>query len=171
MSPGLCVSRSPASFDLVTCFYDSLNYLTDDGDLARVFSGVARALRPAGWLVFDLNMEAEYATWDERDVVTHDSHDCLVYNRLEYDARTRCATGRIVWFVREIDHWWRGEETHTERSWRDAEVCAALDESGLTLAARLTVLGDAVAQDADAVPRMIYVAQRQEQPSGKLVDD
>jgi SAM-dependent methyltransferase len=150
----------PASFDLATCFYDSLNYLTDDGDLARVFSGVAQLLRPAGWLVFDLNMEAEYATWDERDVVTHDSSDCLVYNRLEYDMRARRATGRIVWFVREIDHWWRGEETHTERSWRDDEVCAVLATSGLPLAARLTLLGDVVAHDADAVPRIIYVAQR-----------
>jgi SAM-dependent methyltransferase len=160
VSPCLRVSVSAAAFDLATCFYDSLNYLTEDGDMARVFSGVARVLRPAGWLIFDLNMEAEYATWDERDVVTHDSPDCMVYNRLEYDVRARCATGRIVWFVREIDRWWRGEETHTERSWRDAEICAALAESGLTLTARLTLLGDPVVGDADAVPRMIYVAQR-----------
>jgi SAM-dependent methyltransferase len=154
------ITLSSASFDLATCFYDSLNYLTDDGDLARVFAVVARALRPGGHMVFDLNMEAEYTTWDERAVVTHDGRDCLVYNCLDYDEQARLASGRIVWFVREIDRWWRGEETHIARAWRDAEVCDALDEAGLTLLARFSPIGDAVAQAADSVPRVVYVARR-----------
>src|SRR6266508_89909 len=116
----------PSSTDLVTCFYDSVNYLIDDGDLDRVCAGVARVLRPGGSMVFDLNTAAEYATWDERDSVTRDGRDCLVYNQLSYDPEARLATGRIVWFVRELDRWWRGEETHIERAWSDGEVRAAL---------------------------------------------
>src|SRR5262245_3566299 len=57
-----------SAFDLVTCFYDSLNYLVDDGDLDCVFAGAAAALRPGGHIAFDINTDAEYATWDERDV-------------------------------------------------------------------------------------------------------
>lgn len=121
----------PSSVDLATCFYDSLNYLTEDGDLEWVCAGVAAALRPGGWFVFDMNTEAEYELWDERDVVTYDGPDCLVYNRLDYDMQARLATGRIVWFVREIERWWRGEETHIERAWSDAEVRAALVSAGL----------------------------------------
>src|SRR5690349_16455959 len=48
----------PSSVDLVTCFYDSLNYLADDGDLDRVFAVAAHALRPGGYMVFDLNTAA-----------------------------------------------------------------------------------------------------------------
>src|SRR5262245_32361627 len=95
-----------SSFDLVTCFADSLNYQTADGDLDRVFGGAAAALCPNGYLVFDLNSEAEYTTWDERDVVTYDGRDYLVYNKLSYNAETRLAAGRIVWFVRETELWW-----------------------------------------------------------------
>jgi len=153
---GACDLR-PATCDLVTCFYDSLNYLAEDGDLDRVFAGAAEALRPGGRLVFDLNTEAEYATWDERDAVTYDSPDCLVYNKLSYDRDTRLATGRIVWFVREIERWWRGEETHVERAWADGEVRAALAGAGLALAARLDVEGRPAAEDA---PRVVYVARR-----------
>jgi SAM-dependent methyltransferase len=154
--------RSPfvighSSFDLVTCFYDSLNYLAEDGDLDRVFAGVARALRPGGFAIFDMNTAAEYATWDERDVVTHDGRDILVYNKLSYDAAARLARGRIVWFVREIERWWRGEETHTQRAWADAEVRAALAGAGLALEARLDAQWSPPREGAT---RLVYVARK-----------
>jgi SAM-dependent methyltransferase len=149
-----------SSFDLVTCFYDSLNYLIEDGDLDRVFAGVAETLRPGGYLVFDLNTAAEYVTWDVRDVVTYDGRDCLVYNRLSYDPAARLATGRIVWFVREVERWWRGEETHVERAWSDDEVCAALAGAQLALIERSDVAGAEVAAGAPDVARVIYVAWR-----------
>ena len=147
----------PSSFDLVTCFYDSMNYLIDDGDLDRVYAGVARVLRPGGYMLFDLNTAAEYATWDERDSVTHDGRDCLVYNQLSYDPDARLASGRIVWFVRELDRWWRGEETHVERAWSDAEVRAALAGAGLALVGRYDLTGGMAAEDA---LRVVYVARR-----------
>ena len=146
-----------SAFDLATCFYDSLNYLTGDGDLDRVFAGVAAALRPGGYLIFDINTSDEYLTWDERDVVTYDGRDCLVYNRLSYDPDTRLGTGEIVWFVREIERWWRGEETHTERAWSDAEIASALVDAGLELIERLTPDGAPALDDA---PRVVYVARR-----------
>jgi SAM-dependent methyltransferase len=151
----LVVGRS--SFDLVTCFYDSLNYLIDDGDLARICAGVARVLSPGGTMIFDLNTAAEYATWDERDIVTHDGRDCMVYNQLNYDTDTHLATGRIVWFVRELDRWWRGEETHVERAWSDNHVRAALAGAGLMLAGRYDPTGGVAEVDA---PRVVYVALR-----------
>jgi len=150
----------PSSFDIVTCFYDSINYLIDDGDLDQVCASVARILRPGGIMMFDLNTAAEYATWDERDSVTHDGRDCLVYNQLTYDPDACLATGRIVWFVRELDRWWRGEETHVERAWSDAAVRAALAGAGLLLAGRYDPNGGVAAVDA---PRVMYVARRANQ--------
>jgi SAM-dependent methyltransferase len=147
----------PSSFGLVTCFYDSLNYLIDDGDLDRVCAGVARVLRPTGTMIFDLNTAAEYATWDERDRVTHDGRDCLVFNQLSYDPDACLATGRIVWFVRECDRWWRGEETHVERAWHDDQVWAALAGAGLMLVGRYDLTGGVAAQHP---PRVVYVARR-----------
>jgi len=148
----------PSSFDLVTCFYDSMNYLIDDGDLDRVCAGVARMLAPAGTMIFDLNTAAEYATWDERDSVIHDGRDCLVYNQLSYDADTCLATGRIIWFVRELDRWWRGQETHVERAWTDDAVRAALAGAGLRLVGRYDSTGSVAAAES---PRVIYVARRE----------
>jgi SAM-dependent methyltransferase len=149
-----------SSFDLVTCFADSLNYLIEDGDLGRVFGGAAAALGSGGHLFCDLNSEAEYNTWDERDIVTHDGQDYLVYNQLNYDPETSLATGRIVWFVRETELWWRGEETHTQRAWRDAEVCAALAGAGLALVGRFDPSGAEIAEGAADARRIMYIARK-----------
>jgi SAM-dependent methyltransferase len=157
LAVGSRLSVLGSQFDLVSCYYDSLNYLLGDRDLDRVFAGVARVLRPGGYLVFDLNTTAEYATWDERDSVAYDGNDCLVYNQLSYEPAKHMAEGRIVWFVRELDRWWRGEETHVERAWDNAEVQSALAEAGLELIGRYDTTGGAAAEDAT---RVVYVAQK-----------
>ncbi|WP_129633502.1 class I SAM-dependent methyltransferase [Candidatus Oscillochloris fontis] len=141
----------PASFDLVTCLYDSLNYLTGPADLGLVCASVANLLRPGGQFVFDLNTEYEFASWDDTDQVVYDSSDMLVYNRLNYNARTRLAKGQIVWFVREVDRWWRGEEVHTERAWCDAEVQAAVEAAGMQILARYTPTWQPAPPDAARV--------------------
>lgn len=146
---------APGSFDLVTCLYDSLNYLTGDGELVQALSGAVALLRPGGRCVFDLNTEHEFGTWDEVDQVVHDDGGILVYNRLSYQPERRLAHGRIVWFVREIERWWRGEESHTERAWTDAETLAALDAAGLRLIARRTPLWEPAPPNA---PRVVYDA-------------
>src|SRR5437899_3219694 len=42
-------------FDLVTSWYDSLNYLLRLDDLNKTFAGVFRSLRPGGSFLFDKN--------------------------------------------------------------------------------------------------------------------
>jgi len=146
-------------FELVTCFGDSINYLTDDGDLRQVFDGIRRALSPGGYAVFDVNTEAAFARWDESDLVVFESDDCLVYNQLAYNPATRLGVGRIVWFVRgDNTLWQRGEETHVERAWSDAEIRHALADAGLELVVRLDVTGRILADD-DLPERVIMVAR------------
>ncbi|MFQ3630790.1 class I SAM-dependent methyltransferase [Roseiflexus sp.] len=146
-------------FDLVTCFGDALNYLTDDGDLQRVFASIRRVLAPAGYVIFDVNTETAFARWDERDLVVFECDDCLVYNRLSYNPATRFGQGRIVWFTRgDEGRWRRGEETHVERAWSDADIPQALAACGLALVERLTVEGHSVADGAPLPERLVYIA-------------
>jgi SAM-dependent methyltransferase len=123
----------PASFDLVVCFADSLNYLTEDGDLERVFRSAAAALDTGGRLVFDINTEAEYATWDEREVALYDGNDYFVYQQMNYAPETRRAVVRIVWFERQNERWRRGEETHHLRMWSDEDIRGALETAKLNV--------------------------------------
>lgn len=51
---------SDDAYDLVTCTYDSVNYLTDPADLRALFASVADCLSPSGMFVFDSNLESHY---------------------------------------------------------------------------------------------------------------
>ncbi|HWQ15238.1 MAG TPA: class I SAM-dependent methyltransferase [Roseiflexaceae bacterium] len=139
-----------SSFDLVTCF-GTLNELVEDGDLERVFGAAAGLLRPGGYVAFDLWADADLMARDGADVMLHDGPDHLVYARLILDGRGGLGQRRIVWFVREIDRWWRGEEVHPLRAWRDEEVYAALGSAGLMLVEQWTAGEEAV--------RRVYLAQ------------
>jgi SAM-dependent methyltransferase len=57
------------SFDLVTCFDDSLNYLLHDDDLARALATIAANLAPSGLALFDLNALLAYRGMFARDIV------------------------------------------------------------------------------------------------------
>ncbi|MGQ9927404.1 MAG: class I SAM-dependent methyltransferase [Chloroflexaceae bacterium] len=149
---------APASFDLITCLYDSLNYLTATSDLALAIGNAAHLLRPGGRLIFDLNTEHEFATWGEGlDQVVYDADGLLVYHRLAYDATARLAYGRVVWFVWKDGRWRRGQEQHVERAWSDAEVLDALAGAGLRLIARRAPSWEPAPADA---PRVVYEAMR-----------
>jgi SAM-dependent methyltransferase len=137
-------STEGAQIDLIVCYYNSLNYLLDDGDLEQVFRGCAVFLRPGGLFVFDINSPAEYATWDGAYQVLHDDQHYLVYQQLIYDPFIQRGEGRIVWFTREIERWWRGEEVHMQRAWRAEEVQAGLAAAGLHLVQATTLAGTAV---------------------------
>ena len=57
-------------FDALTCFGDSLNYLTSEADLEAAFRSARRNLAPGGSLVFDVNTLSAYRTTFATDHVT-----------------------------------------------------------------------------------------------------
>jgi SAM-dependent methyltransferase len=147
----------PASFDLITCLYDSLNYLLDTHDLLQVFHAAFTLLKPGGSFVFDLNTEAEFRTWDEHDQVVFADANLFVYNRLNYHPTSGLAYGKIVWFVREIERWYRGEEQHVERNWSDSEIVQLITAAGLRLRERRDPTWQIAPPET---PRLVYVVER-----------
>lgn len=145
-------------FDLITSWYDSLNYLTNDGDLDLVFQHVAALLAPNGRFLFDLNTETAFLNGDGTTRVIGDEPGLMVYQHVVYDQQTRIGRGKVTWFARDDqDRWWRGGETHTERAWSDSEVTRALTKAGLQLEARLTTSGELASADAT---RIIYLVRQ-----------
>jgi SAM-dependent methyltransferase len=61
---------SVGSFDLVTCFDDSLNYLLTERDLAGALAAIEANLSPGGLALFDLNTLLAYRTTFADDSVS-----------------------------------------------------------------------------------------------------
>ena len=123
----------PQAYELATCFYDSLNHLTNPYDLKKAFFGVRRLLMPGGLYFFDMN--TRYAlehVWNGTSD-THLDADYARFWRSSFDAETGLGRLDTTYFVREPDdRYTRVEATHLARGYDPEEVVAALEEAGFT---------------------------------------
>ena len=153
------------SFDLVTCFDDSLNYLLEEGDLAGALCAIADNLSPRGLAVFDLNTLLAYRTTFARDSVS--IADGLVFawsGACSGDAEPGChAAARIDIFVaREAGMYERVTTLHAQRHFPRERVTALLGEAGLECVGVHGVLDDgALEAEADELRHLkfLYVAR------------
>ena len=114
-------------FDAAVCTYDGLNYL-DPADLRSTFTTLARRLRGAGWLVFDVHTDAMMRFIAAQPVVSgeKDDHRFVIESAVDASART-CDT-RIQ--VTRIDAADTFAERHRQHFHRASEVRAALAAAG-----------------------------------------
>ena len=120
-------------FDLVTCWYGSLNYLLEYDELVRIFRNVAQALNPGELFIFDMNTRYGLAVnWQRHPcTIEVDRPDMLIIHRPSYDYERNIATLRITGFLREGERWRRIDEEHKERGCTLEEIREALQGAGL----------------------------------------
>ncbi|MCL6610078.1 MAG: methyltransferase domain-containing protein [Peptococcaceae bacterium] len=115
--------------DLVTCFHDGLNYITEPDDLGKVFKNAAGNLTPGGMFIFDLNAVMWIGRTDPQPVVIDEENMTIIY-------KTRIDTGSALWtvdltcFLKEGHLYRKFSETHRERGYEPEEVVARLTEAG-----------------------------------------
>ena len=124
-------------FDLVTCWFDSLNYITEPEDIKAAFVGVRRALRDGGLFIFDMNTLYGLAVhWAQRPCyVRQESDDLFEIHLPEFDHETRIASMRIIAFSKRGSTWERMEEVHRERGYPQEEIRSYLREAGFQVLA------------------------------------
>lgn len=123
--------------DLVTCFYDSINYLLEPELLASCFDAVARSLKPGGWFVFDINTIGRFETdWNRTTQVAYEDDDLLCLFRSTYDEATRLSPLLLTAFERDPANrtvWRRWDEEHVERGYPLAHISSLLEAACFTI--------------------------------------
>jgi len=119
--------------DLVTCMYDSLNYLLEEADLAAAFRCVADVLRPGGLYIFDVNTLYGLAEeWNSHDFIQYDSEDLFIAGRTRWDHERAINTLTFHGFIRLGEGVWeRFLETHVQRGYPIDVLRGLLEEAGL----------------------------------------
>jgi SAM-dependent methyltransferase len=159
---------SLGSFDVVTCFDDSLNYLLDESELGDALAGIARNLRTGGLAVFDLNSLSAYRSTFAADRVTE--RDGLVFAWRGTGVRdaspNSTAEAQIDVFVpHTCETYARVVTRHRQRHFERDRVLALLDGAGLECLAVHGVLPNAsLAYPADETRhlKVLYTARRAE---------
>jgi ubiquinone/menaquinone biosynthesis C-methylase UbiE len=148
-------------FDLVTCWFDSLNYLTESEDLRATFRGVSRALRAGGLFVFDMNTIYGLAVnWAEPPCYVRQETDSVFEIHLpEFDYETGIASMRIIVFSKRGNAWERIEEMHEERGYPQQEIRSYLRGAGFQVIACWGSLREMSEARSDS-SRVWYVAKK-----------
>src|SRR3954452_11926761 len=153
-------------FDLSIALDDALNYLLSDEELALVFEGVARNLRPGGLFVFDLNTLLTYRQFFTRDVATEvgDAFFCWRGEERTEDFMPGSGASSVI----EVFHsegaecWRRYSSRHVQRHHPPAAVGRLLGGAGFELLSRRGLMSgthiDAVGDDELHV-KLLYFAR------------
>jgi len=121
----------PQHVDLLTCQFDTLNYVLSDADLHTALTAFADGLVPGGHALFDV-VTARLNTpgRDERlELARNEGRTVTLSTR--YDASQRLQTASLLVADGAGSH----REEHLQRAYAIADVVDALDGSGLELLA------------------------------------
>jgi SAM-dependent methyltransferase len=153
--------------DLVSCFFDSLNYLITDQDLLNTFRSVSTALNPAGWFVFDLNTIHRYNTaWNNSTELAFQDANTFVIYRSSFDPLTGISPLVLTAFERiapNEDVWRRWDEQHDERGFPLALVQSMLQDAGMRVIAVEQLSERTMTLDGPATersPRAVFFVQK-----------
>lgn len=119
-------------YDLCTCFYDAVNYLTD----LREFSAFARcaydALNPGGTFAFDINTRRKLAEhWGQMTLIAANDSDRFLTYRSWFDERHGVSPLIITGFERREDGAWdRFDEEHVETAFAIDDLRSKLESAG-----------------------------------------
>lgn len=140
----LYIRQDMRSFELygtvgaVTCCLDSINYLSDDGDIDRCFSLVHNYLDPDGLFIFDVNTPYKFENVYSDNAYIHedelDGRSVLCAWQNEYDKNKRLCNFYLSVFEQDDSGAYiRTDEAQVERCFERDELEAALMRNGFEL--------------------------------------
>lgn len=111
-------------FDLVTCWFDSLNYLLTKKELIKTFRNVSKVLNKNGLFIFDMNtIYGLSVNWqDNSPCVIQDTDKLFEVHICPPIFKRNIATLRIIGFIKQGRHWCKVVEVHKERGYRLSEI-------------------------------------------------
>ncbi|MFN2341072.1 MAG: class I SAM-dependent methyltransferase [Halanaerobium sp.] len=115
-------------FDLITSFFDSLNYLTDIDQLQSCFESAAASLKNDGLFIFDMNSIGRINSIEEKSfVIEGDSYQCFWEDIVKAEEN--------LWQVKlkicpNNDQLPCFEESHSERGYKINTILRLLKSSG-----------------------------------------
>ena len=126
-------SKKQQTFDMVTSFYDSLNYMLNEKDLGDAFSSVSKHLDSKGWFIFDMNTPQSLKTiWDEQVYAGVQNSMAWIWQN-DYNPKIKQAACHATFFKKKGEHWERFDETHFERAYPNGLIQKLLRSSGFVI--------------------------------------
>ncbi len=120
--------------DLVTCFHDGLNYLTDPSGLREVFIKTARNLKNGGLFIFDLNTIKWVEQFAGSPFIIEENNFTIIYDTA-YEKETSIWTIDITCFIKEGEVYRKFKEQHLVKGYEQKFIEDMLVSTGFDVLA------------------------------------
>jgi len=119
-------------FDLITCLYDSLNYLTDPAEVKSFLGCVKRHLEPEGGFIFDVATESNILENFTSTTYAENLEEFAYIWENGYNLKTKICTSDFAFFHRnpKTGEFIRRMETHYQRMYTTREITSWLGAGG-----------------------------------------
>lgn len=111
----------PQKYDIITCMFDSLNYLTSKRDLLNVLRRIHRHLESGGLFAFDMNTYNGLLNEWHRTSATH-GHGFTLIVETSFNPKKALGLCRITGFMKEGKRFRKFQEDHVERGYKPKEI-------------------------------------------------
>ena len=118
--------------DCCLCLCDSINYITDEEDLLKVFKLVKNYLNPNGLFIFDINTEFKFKNiLDDNTFAKTSDNSAYIWENC-YDEKTKINEYLVDFFVedKETELYERFEEVHYQKAYDISFITESLKNIG-----------------------------------------
>ncbi len=118
--------------DAIVCALDGVNYLTEDGDIDRLFRLAENYLNPGGLMIFDINSEYKLREVLGGNTFVNEEQGIYYVWRNEFSEETRICEFELNFFTENDDGTYeRFDEFQEERAYSVEEICTAAKKARL----------------------------------------
>ncbi len=120
-------------YDLITSYFDSLNFLLTEKDLRAAFHSIYRHIKPGGWFIFDMNTVAMFKVlWNEHPWVGV-RNDMIWIMRSEFLKKKSMTRLRGTYLDKRGANWKRYDELLYERAYPNKKIKSMLRGVGFII--------------------------------------
>lgn len=149
----------PIKADLITCNFDSINYLLKNSEIKRVFRNVCKHMNKGGLFIFDActpckyknlrgisfrKFNKNYSIW----TISNNINKSLIGNKMLYFSHIRDNLFKLH------------EEIHMQRAYERQKIINWLGESGFYLLKAMHIEGKGTQRIKKSPLRILYVAKK-----------
>lgn len=119
--------------DCIVSLCDSLNYITDEDQLKKVFSLVNNYLEPKGLFIFDMNTPYKFRKVLSDKTFAEAYENCAyIWENYFYEEES-INEYKLTLFIDEDENYQRYEEIHYEKAYSIENIQRLIEEAGLKL--------------------------------------
>ncbi len=155
----MCEFELYGTVGAVICMCDSINYLTEEEDVAETFRLVNNYLDPSGIFIFDFNTVYKYETVIGDTTIAENREDCSFIWENYYDPEEAINEYEVTFFQKEGELYRKFTEVHYQKGYIPEQVRSLLQKAGLKVLEMLDE--ETLGEVREETERVLVVAMEQ----------